>query len=153
MKVSRRTGENSKRKIGNVLVRLWTDIEGIPEPPSQSVDPDQVLWSLAVHVEGGRFYADLFSRQDGKAPVKFATLSVIRNAKESQLVLEVLVDRADRMAVARGTEVLSQALVLERGMAAVRVEGPTPPDADRIELGGEASRIPRRFQSLADNVK
>ena len=127
MKVSGRTGENSKRKIDNVLVRIWTDIEGIPESPSQSVDADQALWSLAVHVEGERFYADLFSRQDGKAPEKFATLSVIRNAKEGQLALEVLVDRADRMAVARGPEVLSQALVLGRSMAAVRVEGADSP--------------------------
>lgn len=153
MKVSGRTGENSKRKIGNVLVRIWTDIEGVPEPPSQSVDPDPVLWTLAAHVEGGRFYADLFSRQDGKAPVKFATLSVSRNVKEGRPILEVLVDRADRLAVARGPEVLAQVLVQGRGMAAVRVEGPIPLDANRIEPGGEASQIPRRFQSLANNVK
>ncbi len=85
--------------------------------------------------------------------MKFVTLSVSRNAKEGRPALEVLVDRADRLAVARGPAVQAQVLVLKRGMAAVRVEGPVSLDADRIKPEGEASRIPRRFQSLANDVK
>ena len=132
MKPPRQKSEDSHRKIDNVRVWIWTDSEQA-QPAAEPVDPDQPRWSMTARVEGGRFHADLFSRQEGKSPVKFATLSMSVNAKKGRPVLEVFVDRADRVAVANGPEaqprvqtvksVIASAHVLVEGSA--RIPGET----------------------------
>ena len=123
------------KPLGPTSVRIWIT-------PASDQDPwkklaalftqrpvDQARWSFAARVEDGRLHADLFWREvegagDG---VKLATLTVSRSEGEDRLLLEVFVERAERMVVAGPTaQVLGRVIssALDLAMVPPRPAGP-----------------------------
>ena len=120
------------KPLGPTSLQIW-----ITPSPASNQDPlqnlktlftqrsvDQAQWSFEARVEDGRLHTDLFwweTERPGDG-LKLATLTVSRPEGEDRLLLEVLIEGAERLAVA-GPPTPARGRVISSALVTIRPPG------------------------------